>query len=97
MQRMSHMLRRHEALLTHIDKTWVGMSRIRPYGQSNANTFVRARIYQSFPDLVCQDEPRGDPSGPLALSGLSSWLIPPHLVGKSYTHSAATSIVTMAP
>ena len=25
-----------------------------PYGKSNANTFVRARAYRFFPDLVCR-------------------------------------------
>ena len=40
-----------------------------PYGKSNANTFVRARAYRVFPDLVCRDQPRGHPSGPAAPSG----------------------------
>ena len=35
-----------------------------PYGKSNANTFVRARAYRVFPDLVCRDQLRGHPSGP---------------------------------
>ena len=56
-------------ILTRIDKTSLGMSRIGvaipwddwPYGQSNANTFVRARAYRSFPDLVCRDQPQGVP------------------------------------
>ena len=40
-----------------------------PYGKSNANTFIRARTYRVFPDLVCRDQPRGHPSGPAAPSG----------------------------
>ena len=31
-----------------------------PYSKGNANTFVRARAFRVFPDLVCQNQPRSE-------------------------------------
>ena len=78
----------HSPLLSRIDKSSLGVPRIGvatpwddcPYAKSNANTFVRARAYRVFL-TSCVGINLGD--------------IPPHSVGKPYTHSPPSSIVTI--
>ena len=55
-----------------------------PYTKINANTFVRAHAYRVLL-TSCVGINLGD----------IPWLIPPHSVGKPYTNSSPSSIVTL--
>ena len=62
-----------------------------PYGKSNANTYVRARAYRVFPDLVCRDQPRGHPEGAAAPSGCPS--VDPFTLGRKTLYALATLVL----
>ena len=89
-------------LLFRIDKSSRGVSRIDeatpwdacPYAKSNANTFVRARAYRVFRPRV-SGSTSGAPLGAFGTLGVPPRLIPPHSVGKPYTNSPSSSIVTI--
>ena len=89
-------------LLFRIDKTSLGVSRIGvatprddcPYTKSNANTFVRARAYRVF-RLRELGSTSGAPLVAFGTLGVPPRLIPPHSVGKPYTNSPPSSIVTL--
>ena len=65
-----------------------------PYAKSNDNTFVHARAYRVFQPRV-SGSTSGAPLGAFGTLGVPPRLIPPHSVGKPYTNSPPSSIVTM--
>ena len=65
-----------------------------PYAKSNANTFVRASAFRVFQPRVSGSTSRA-PLGALGTLGVPPRLIPPHSVGKPYTNSPPSSIVTL--
>ena len=48
-----------------------------------------------FSDLVCRDQSQGAPLGAYGTLRVPPQLIPPHSVGKPYTYSPPSSIVTL--
>ena len=65
-----------------------------PYAKSNANTFVCARAYRVFL-TSCVGINLGTSLGACGNLRMSPRLVPPHSVGKPYTNSPPSSIVTL--
>ena len=86
-------------LLFCIDKTYPGVSHIGvatpwddcPYPKSNTNTFVCARAHKVF---LTSCATSGTFLGACGTLRMSPRLIPPYSVGKPYTNSPPSSIVT---